>query len=126
MTEKILEVNDLKKYYGKTKAVDGVSFTIERGNVYSILGPNGAGKTTTIEIIEGLRNKDSGTIKYFGKEVITVGKEIKERIGVQLQETNFMPHLSVEETINLFRSFFPAYVGLWNNPFSYFSQCLFS
>jgi ABC-2 type transport system ATP-binding protein len=106
MSEKILEVENLKKYYGSIKAVDDVSFSIEKGKVYSILGPNGAGKTTTIEIIEGLRKKDSGTIRIFGKLVETIGREEKERIGVQLQETNFFPHLTVEETVELFKSFF--------------------
>lgn len=106
MTETVLEVLNLKKYYGEVKAVDGVTFSIERGKVYSILGPNGAGKTTTIEIIEGLRKKDSGIIKIFGREVKGIGQNEKERIGVQLQETNFFPHLTVEETIELFQSFF--------------------
>ncbi len=106
MFEKILEVENLKKYYGSIRAVDGVSFWIKKGQVYSILGPNGAGKTTTIEIIEGLRVKDSGTIRIFGKIVEAINREEKERMGIQLQETNFFPHLTVEETIELFKSFF--------------------
>jgi ABC-2 type transport system ATP-binding protein len=104
--EKILEVTDLKKYYKDVKAVDGVSLFIYRGQVVSVLGPNGAGKTTTIEIIEGLRTKDSGAIKLFGEVVQSIDSAEKERIGVQLQETNFFPHLTVVETIELFRSFF--------------------
>jgi ABC-2 type transport system ATP-binding protein len=106
MSEKILEVENLKKYYAEVKAVDGVSFWIKKGEVYSILGPNGAGKTTTIEIIEGLRVKDSGTIRIFGETVESIDRQQKERIGVQLQETNFLPHLKVDETVELFRSFF--------------------
>lgn len=104
--EKILEVESLKKYYKDVKAVDDVSLFIYRGQVVSVLGPNGAGKTTTIEIIEGLRVKDSGTIRLFGEEVHSIDSAEKERIGVQLQETNFFPHLTVEEMIELFRSFF--------------------
>jgi ABC-2 type transport system ATP-binding protein len=107
MNDVILDVKDLKKYYEDVKAVDGVSFSIKKGHVYSILGPNGAGKTTAIEIIEGLRDKDSGRILFFGKEVDTIGRAEKERIGVQLQETNFFPHLKVDESIDLFKSFFP-------------------
>lgn len=104
--EKILEVDNLKKYYNGVKAVDGVSLFINRGQVVSILGPNGAGKTTTIEIVEGLRTKDSGTIRLFGRQVDVIGRAEKEKIGVQLQETNFFPHLTVTEIIDLFRSFF--------------------
>lgn len=63
----ILKVVNLKKYYGDVKAVDGISFTVERGTVFSLLGPNGAGKTTTVEILEGLRKKDEGEIYYFGE-----------------------------------------------------------
>lgn len=108
----VLEVNNLRKYYGQTRAVDGLSFSILPGKVYAILGPNGAGKTTTIEIIEGLRKKDEGEIIIFGKKVEDVGSDEKERIGVQLQETTFFPHLTVEETIKLFGNFFQKSIRL--------------
>ncbi len=106
MEEKIVIVENLKKHYGKVKAVDGVSFYVKKGEICSILGPNGAGKTTTLEIVEGLRKKDSGKITIFGKTVESIGKEEKERIGVTLQESSLFPKLTVTETINLFRSFY--------------------
>jgi ABC-2 type transport system ATP-binding protein len=63
----VIRVADLKKHYGDVKAVDGVSFEVARGEVFGMLGPNGAGKTTTIEVLEGLRPPDSGTVEIFGR-----------------------------------------------------------
>ncbi len=103
----VIAVKDLKKYYGTTKAVDGVSFEVPQGQVVALLGPNGAGKTTTIEIIEGLRKKDEGEIYYFGKKVDEVDKNVKVQIGVQLQKSAFFDYLTVYETIELF-------AGLYN------------
>lgn len=103
----VIMVRDLKKYYGATKAVDGVSFEVPEGQVVALLGPNGAGKTTTVEIIEGLRKKDDGEIYYFGKKIDVVDKSVKARIGVQLQKTAFFEFLTVYETIELF-------AGLYN------------
>ncbi|MFN3698766.1 MAG: ABC transporter ATP-binding protein [Dictyoglomus sp.] len=102
----IVEVEDLRKTYGNVKAVDGVSFKIKQGSIFTLLGPNGAGKTTTLEIIEGLRTPDSGKIKIFGKEVKKIGREEKELIGVALQETQLISHLTVKETLSMFRSFY--------------------
>ncbi len=102
----IVEVEDLRKNYGNVKAVDGVSFKIKKGSIFTLLGPNGAGKTTTLEIIEGLRIPDSGNIKIFGKEVKRVGREEKELIGVSLQETQLISHLTVREILSMFRSFY--------------------
>lgn len=106
MEEKIIIVEDLRKHYGKVKAVDRVSFYVKKGEICAILGPNGAGKTTTLEIVEGLRKKDAGKITIFDKTVESIGKEEKERIGVTLQESSLFPKLTVIETINLFRSFY--------------------
>ncbi|WP_041083369.1 ABC transporter ATP-binding protein [Thermotoga profunda] len=100
-------VKNLKKYYGSTKAVDGVSFEVFEGEIVALLGPNGAGKTTTVEIIEGLRKKDEGEIYYFGRKVDQIDKDVKSQIGVQLQKTAFFEHLTVYETIELF-------AGLYN------------
>ncbi|HNY37348.1 MAG TPA: ATP-binding cassette domain-containing protein, partial [Petrotogaceae bacterium] len=83
--ENIIEVSNLRKYYKTVKAVDDISFSIAAGKVFALLGPNGAGKTTTVEILEGLRRADSGRITYFGKEITKVNFELKEKIGVQLQ-----------------------------------------
>jgi ABC-2 type transport system ATP-binding protein len=102
-----IEVNKLsKKYKNGTEAVKGVDFLVKKGEVFAFLGPNGAGKTTTVEILEGLRNKTSGKIYYFGKKIETVNREIKEKIGVVLQKTEVMELLTVKETIKLFSSFY--------------------
>ncbi|WP_448522978.1 ABC transporter ATP-binding protein [Pseudothermotoga sp.] len=98
----VLQVKNLKKYYGNVKAVDGVSFRVEQGQIVALLGPNGAGKTTTIEIIEGLRKKDEGEIFYFGRKVETIDEEIKKMLGVQLQKSAFLDNLTVKETLELF------------------------
>ncbi|WP_448516231.1 ABC transporter ATP-binding protein [Pseudothermotoga sp.] len=98
----VLQVKNLKKYYGSVKAVDGVSFSVEQGQIVALLGPNGAGKTTTIEIIEGLRKKDEGEIFYFGRKVDTIDEEIKKMLGVQLQKSAFLDNLTVKETLELF------------------------
>ncbi len=103
-----IEVNDLKKYYGATKAVDGISLTVEQGEVFGMLGPNGAGKTTTTEIIEGLRSADSGTVQVLGLDVRREPQKVKARIGVQLQTTALYPRLTVREVLELFSTFFPG------------------
>ncbi|HOO73878.1 MAG TPA: ABC transporter ATP-binding protein [Tepiditoga sp.] len=97
-----IEVHNLKKYYKDTKAVDGISLSIEKGKVTAILGPNGAGKTTTVETLEGLRKADSGEIYYFGEKIKEVDEKIKEKIGVQLQSSTFLSNLTVYETIKTF------------------------
>lgn len=101
-------VQDLRKYYGETKAVDGISFAVQPGEVFGLVGPNGAGKTTTVEIIEGLRVADSGQVTVLGMDVRKEAKRIKSLIGVQLQTTALYPLLTVQEVINLFRSFYPG------------------
>lgn len=106
MANFILEVKNLKKYYGTVKAVDGVSFKVKQGSIFTLLGPNGAGKTTTIEIIEGLRIPDDGKIIFMGEEINRVGSKQKEYIGVSLQETNLIPYLTVRETLDMFKSIF--------------------
>jgi ABC-2 type transport system ATP-binding protein len=102
----VIRVTDLKKYYGDVKAVDGVSFEVARGEVFGMLGPNGAGKTTTIEVLEGLRPPDSGTVEVFGLDVRKHPRSIKQRIGVQLQSVSLYPRLTVTELLDLFGSFF--------------------
>jgi len=103
----VLRVRDLRKTYGSVRAVDGVSFAVEEGTIFSLLGPNGAGKTTTVEILEGLRIPDSGEIELFGEKVTRVGPAQKARLGVLLQEGAFEPYLQVREVLALFSAFFP-------------------
>lgn len=102
MSKIVLKASHLKKYYGSTKAVDDVSFELCEGEVLAILGPNGAGKTTTLEMIEGLRNADSGLIAFFEEGFAPSQVQVKERIGVQLQSSSFFRYLSVRETLQLF------------------------
>ena len=107
--ETIIEVNDLKKHYRNVKAVDGISFKVLKGEVFTLLGPNGAGKTTTLEVLEGLKTYDSGKITMFGKTLhANIPREIRERIGVVLQENNFIEHLTVAEILKMFRNFYPS------------------
>jgi ABC-2 type transport system ATP-binding protein len=101
-----IEVIDLRKRYGAVHAVDGVSFTVARGEVFGMLGPNGAGKTTTVEIIEGLRDPDSGSVTVLGHDRTRALGEIKQRIGVQLQTPTLLPRLKVREVLRLFAGFY--------------------
>jgi ABC-2 type transport system ATP-binding protein len=105
-----ISVRDLKKSYGDIKAVDGVTFEVEEKEIFGILGPNGAGKTTTLEMIETLREQDSGEIVVQGMEARRDARAIKEMIGVQLQTTVFFDNLTVWETIDLFSSFYKTHV----------------
>jgi ABC-2 type transport system ATP-binding protein len=99
----ILQVTDLVKKYGNAVAVDGVGFSIEQGACFGLLGPNGAGKTTTIEMIEGIRNPNSGKILYRDKPRDAA---FKEDIGIQFQQTALLSFLSVRETLKTFQSLY--------------------
>ena len=99
-------IKDLRKTYGDIKAVDGLNLEVEAREIFGILGPNGAGKTTILEMIETLREPDSGEITVFGMDVRRDARAIKEVLGVQLQNTVFFDNLSVWETIDLFGSFY--------------------
>lgn len=107
-TEVVIDVRDLSKHYGETRAVDRVSFVVHAGEIFGMLGPNGAGKTTTVECVEGLREPDSGSITVLGMRQGPDQQRIKGRIGVQLQSTGLYPKLSVKEVLSLFASFYPA------------------
>jgi len=102
-----VEVRDLTKRYDQVTAVDGVSLTIPRAQTFGLLGPNSAGKTTLIECIEGIRSPDAGTVRVLGLSHRDHAKEIKTRIGVQLQKTGFYELLSLRETLELYASFYP-------------------
>jgi len=108
----VIEVSGLCKSYGETRAVDHVSFEVEQGEVFGMLGPNGAGKTTTVEILEGLRTPDAGSVAVLGMDIRREMRHIKAQVGVQLQTTSLFPLLSVAELLDLFASFFPKAVNL--------------
>ncbi len=102
-----ISIRDLRKYYGDIKAVDGITLEVEEKEIFGILGPNGAGKTTTLEMVETLRELDSGEIEVMGLDVRRNARAVKEIIGVQLQTTVFFDELTVRETIDLFSAFYP-------------------
>jgi ABC-2 type transport system ATP-binding protein len=101
-------VDGLRKSYGAVEAVRGVSFTVEEGEVFGLLGPNGAGKTTTIEILEGYRHRDAGTVTVLGIDPRHGGRRLRERVGLVLQEAAVPPRLSVKELVELYRGYYPA------------------
>ncbi|MCW4024279.1 MAG: ABC transporter ATP-binding protein [Candidatus Bathyarchaeota archaeon] len=101
-----VEINSLKKYYGNTKAVDGISFTVNQGEVFGLLGQNGAGKTTTIEIMEGLRERDGGDLKVLGLDPWKNGYELHKKIGVIPQEFSFMEKTTPKEAIIYYADLF--------------------
>ena len=98
----IIVVRDLRKRYGELTAVDGVSFDVGEGEVFGILGPNGAGKTTTLEMIEGMRPIDEGSAVIDGVDVRADPREVKRRIGIQLQSSAFFDELTLVELLDLF------------------------
>ncbi len=102
----VLVVQGLTKRYGPLTAVDGISFTVHRGETFGMLGPNGAGKTTTLEMIEGLREPDAGVVSFMGTDALRQRRAMQERIGVQLQGQALWPELTVEETLRVFQSLF--------------------
>jgi ABC-2 type transport system ATP-binding protein len=101
-----LLLQGLRKAFADVVAVDGLDLEVMRGECFGLLGPNGAGKTTTIEICEGLTAPDAGTVNLLGIEWHSGAAELRQRIGIQLQETQFPEKLTVEETLRLFRSFY--------------------
>jgi ABC-2 type transport system ATP-binding protein len=101
-----LLVSGLRKRYGDVVAVDGVDLTVAAGECFGLLGPNGAGKTTTIEICEGLTLPDEGVVEVLGQRWDQHERPLRERLGIQLQETQLAEKLTVEETVRLFRSFY--------------------
>ena len=98
----VIRVRDLRKSYKDLVAVDGISFEVHKGEIFGMLGPNGAGKTTTVEILEGLRDLDSGDAFIDGLDVSRDQKRVKAIIGVQLQQNAFFDNLNLRETVQLF------------------------
>jgi ABC-2 type transport system ATP-binding protein len=102
----VIEVRNLAKRYGEQVALDGVSFSVEEGEIFGILGPNGAGKTTAVECMAGLRRPDSGSIRVLGLDPQADRQALRERVGVQLQETHLQDKIKVWEALDLYASFY--------------------
>jgi len=107
-----LRIQGLKKSFGDVRAVDGIDLEVKPGECFGLLGPNGAGKTTTIEICEGLTTPDAGTVELLGRNWREHAGELRQLIGIQLQETQFPDKITVEEMLRLFRSFYRRGIDL--------------
>jgi ABC-2 type transport system ATP-binding protein len=97
-----IEVTDLKKSYGTVEAVRGISFEVERGEVFGLLGPNGAGKTTTVEILEGYRRRSAGEVRVLGRDPEARDRELQQRLGIVLQSSGLYPRITVREALTHF------------------------
>ncbi len=104
----VISVRGLRKNYGRSEAVRGITFDVAAGEVFGFLGPNGAGKTTTIEILEGYRERTAGEVQVLGVDPARPTRRWRERIGLVLQECELDPNLTVRETVALFASFYPS------------------
>lgn len=102
----VIVLDNLRKSYGDLRAVDGVSFEVRRGEIFGMVGPNGAGKTTTIECLEGLRRPSAGGVRVLDLDPQRDGYELRERIGVQLQQSALPDRLKVREVLDLFSAFY--------------------
>jgi ABC-2 type transport system ATP-binding protein len=103
-----IEVSDLRKSYGAVEAVRGVSFAVDRGEVFGLLGPNGAGKTTTVEILEGYRDRSSGAVSVLGQDPAERDRRHQERVGIVLQSCGFYKRATVREAVEHFAKAYPA------------------
>src|SRR5512136_505513 len=103
----IVQVQGLRKTYGETVAVDEVSFEVKQGEIFGMVGPNGAGKTTTIECLEGLRKPDAGRLRVLGVDPQRESHILRERTGMQLQQSNLPDRMRVWEALDLYSSFYP-------------------
>ncbi|MCA9937961.1 MAG: ABC transporter ATP-binding protein [Anaerolineales bacterium] len=104
--ESVVQAEHLRKVYGSNVAVQDISFTVHKGEIFGILGPNGAGKTTTVEMIMGLRQPTSGSVRVLGFDPRRQGHELRQVIGVQLQQASLPDRLKVWEALDLFSSFY--------------------
>ena len=102
MPSAAIEVRDLRKAYGPVEAVRGLSFEVERGEVYGLLGPNGAGKTTTVEILEGYRRRSAGDVRVLGHDPAERDRDLQQRVGIVLQSCGFYPRVTVREAVEHF------------------------
>lgn len=107
MTEVLIEARGLRKRYGTHTAVDGMDLTVHAGEIYGLLGPNGAGKTTTVEMLEGLRQPDDGTIRICGFDPLRQAAAVRERIGISLQSVRLPEEMTAVELLELYASLYP-------------------
>jgi len=103
-----IEARGLEKSYGDVHAVRGIDLAVPRGEVFALLGPNGAGKTTTVEILEGYRTQTAGEVSVLGFDPAQRPRGLRERVGIVLQSTGVDPYLTVAETIELYRGYYPS------------------
>jgi ABC-2 type transport system ATP-binding protein len=102
----VIQVDGLRKTYGDVEAVRGLSFSVEEGEVVAVLGPNGAGKTTTVEILEGFRSRDGGDVTVLGMDPAHGGTELRQRIGIVLQQVGVEPFLTVSEVLRMHSQYY--------------------
>src|SRR5947209_9366601 len=101
-----IDVRDLRKSYGNVEAVRGVSFEVARGEVFCLLGPNGAGKTTTVEILEGYRTRTAGDARVLGMDPARGERELRERVGIVLQQCGVQGDLTVAELVEMYGRYY--------------------
>jgi ABC-2 type transport system ATP-binding protein len=106
MSPPVVHVEGIRKHYGRTVAVEDVSFDVRQGEIFGLIGPNGAGKTTTMECVEGLRSPDRGTIAVLGLDPVRDVYRLQDRIGVQLQEAQLQKRIKVREAVDLWASLY--------------------
>jgi ABC-2 type transport system ATP-binding protein len=111
-TEPAVRVTGLRKVYGDRTVIHDVAFEVGRGEIVGLLGRNGVGKTTTVEIIEGLRDADAGSVEVLGAEWSRGARDIRPRIGIQLQSSAFLPNLTVAESLRTQAALYPAPVNV--------------
>jgi ABC-2 type transport system ATP-binding protein len=107
MHRPVIQVSNIRKVYGRTVAVEDVSFDVREGEIFGLIGPNGAGKTTTMECVEGLRRPDRGSISVLGCDPVRDAYTLQDRIGVQLQEAELQKRITVSEAVGLWASLYP-------------------
>jgi ABC-2 type transport system ATP-binding protein len=106
--EPAITVRDLRKSYGPVEAVRGLSFEVQRGEVFGLLGPNGAGKTSTVEILEGYRDRSGGDVSVLGFDPASGARAMKQRVGIVLQSVGFYPRATVRESVEQMAGFYPS------------------
>src|SRR3954454_2713487 len=108
MGQYAISVTDLHKSYGDVEAVRGISFNVQRGEVFGLLGPNGAGKTTTVEILEGYRERSAGTVSVLGQDPGQATRELRQQLGIVLQSSGFYPRVTVREAVEHWALLYPS------------------